>query len=325
MNILTCNPDGGAFTYILTGINSALKLAGNQVTRVTTKDVPPSFDLYLGCSGWRQRIPEKRTGAVGIHVNPYGPKKVGSVDGGPIIDESTEAIKWVIAQKPDFVYCYCTETFIPDYYGYWTSKHGIPVVPMPTAADITIYKPHPPEARFECEIGWVGGRWPYKAIMMDRYLVPLFVRKCLIFGWANTWGNNRSITDADVPTLFSSAKICPSVSESHTVHHPIDVPERVHKVMASGGFTIHTPSPAIPDMFGDVVPMAKDVQHWLDLVTYFLIHEDERKQLAQKQRKLSLEKHTYFDRCQGIAKVLNNTILADSLTKAKATIVDEQP
>lgn len=325
MKILTCNPDGGAYHFILNGYINSFKAADIITNRVDGKNVPQDFDLYLGCSGWRQNIPpkHKRHGKVGIHVNPYGPKKVNSVDGGPVIDESNDAIKWTITQQPDFVYCYCSETFVNEYFGYWTSKHGIPVVGLPTAADITIYKPHKPEPRFECEIGWVGGKWPYKAVMLDKYLTPLFTKKCLIYGWANTWRNNRVISDTDVPILFSTAKICPSISESHTVYHPIDVPERIHKIITSGGFTIHTPSPAIPDMYGDVVPIAKNVQHWLDLIDYYLIDDDKRRELAICQRNVTLEKHTYFDRCIKIANIINDSKLNDNLVYAKQLIISE--
>lgn len=324
MKVLTCNPDGGAYNYILNGIATVFKLSGNDVGRVTTKEVPTDFDLYLGCSGWRQRIPAKaaRRGKVGIHVNPYGPKKVGHTDGGPTIDESKDAIKWVLEQKPDFVYCYCSDTYIPEYFGHWTTKHGIPVVQMPTAADITVYKPCPPEDRFKCEIGWVGGKWPYKAHMLERYLVPLTKsKKCIIYGWGNTWGNNQAIKDHEVPILFSTAKICPSVSEGHTAIHPVDVPERVFKVPAAGGFTIHTPSPAIKDLFGDVVPMAKDQKHWMELIEFYLKDDKARAAQAKKERDYILSKHTYFDRCTGIAKLLGDNTLIENIAKAKAKLV----
>ncbi len=306
LTIKACNPDGGAFKYILTGIGNAFRKAGLNFSHVQGKQVSPDFDLYLGCSGWPQAIPPKNTrkGLVGIHVNPYGRRHVGSVEKGPVIDEPASVVEWTIKQQPDFVFCYCSQAFIDDYYGFYTSKHGIPVVPMPTAADITIYYPRPVESRFKCDIGWVGGYWPYKAIMLDRYLKPLFGHNCQIYGWGNTWRNSRVIDDNDVPALFSTAKICPSVSESHSVPHPVDVPERLFKVPASGGFTIHTPSPAIPDFFGDVVPMAKDVHHWKDLVGYYLSHDNERIALAKKQYEAVTAKHTYFDRCMGIARLL---------------------
>jgi hypothetical protein len=327
MNIKACNPDGGAFKYILDGIGNAFKAAGFKFTNVRSARntrggvVDTNFDLYLGCSGWRQHIPprSKRKGLVGIHVNPYGRKKVGAFPPGPTIDEQPEAINWTVTQKPDFVFCYCTDHFIDDYYGFWTSRHGIPVVPMATAADITIYRPSKVDARFNCDIGWVGGYWAYKALMLDPYLKPLIKKyNSKVFGWGG-WGRGSNINDNDVPKLFASAKVCPSVSEIHTSRHPIDVPERVFKVPACGGFTIHTPSPAIPAMFGSAVPMASNPKNWFELIDHYINDDRARKEQALKQYKVVMDHHTYFDRCIGIANAINDETMKTKLLEAKAT------
>lgn len=324
MRILTCAPNGGAFKYILDGISNALRLAGNTVD-VAPATVPNDFDLYLGCSGWTQKLPPKpqRKGLVGIHVNPFGTKKVGSVDGGPVIDESPAAIKWVLEQQPDFVYCYCSDQFTPQYFNFWTSKHGIKVVGLPTAADITIYYPRQPEERFKCDVAWIGGRWPYKAITMDKYLPQLFkAYKSKVYGWGG-WGNDgKTISDAEVPILFASATVSPCVSEPHTVVHPVDLPERPFKAIASGGLVIHTPSPAVAPIFGDTVPVPRDMQHWMDLVMHFIVHPDERVQRIAAQRKAVLANHTYFDRCAGIARAINNPVLEAALMAAKQQAIN---
>lgn len=195
-----------------------------------------------------------------------------------------------------------------DYYGHYLTKHGIPIVCMPTAADILVYKPMPPERQFTGDIGWVGGYWGYKAKMLDKYMKPLMAKyNCRVYGWGG-WKNNKKIHDNDVPTLFSSATICPSVSESHTREHPVDVPERLFKVPAAGGFTIHTPSPALPDLFGDELPVAKNPKHWMELVDHYLNSPEERKELAARQRKTVLKRHTYFDR---IFKMVNQASKKD--------------
>ena len=305
LKVISCNPNGGAFRYILNGVQNAFTASGATFQVIQNAAVPTDFDLYLGCSGWRQSIPEKRSGLVGIHVNPYGVKKVGSVDGGPMIDEPQEAINWTLKQKPDFVYCYCSDAFVMDYYGFYTTKHGIPVVPFPTAADITIYKPQPRDEKFNGQIGWVGGYWPYKAKMLDVYVVPLLKKyKCQVYGWGG-WGNKKVINDDEVAKLFSTAEICPSVSESHTRIHPVDVPERLFKVPAGGGFTIHSPTPAMKDLFGSELPMAKDQDDWFRLIDFYLQNPEERMATAVKQRQTVLDRHTYFDRIYKMASTLS--------------------
>jgi len=161
----------------------------------------------------------------------------------------------------------------------------------------------------------------YKAAMLDRYLAPLLHRHCLVFGWGDTWEHGQRIRDSEVPILFSSAKIRPGISESHSVRHPIDIPERAFKVPASGGFTIHAPSPAIPDLFEDVVPVERDDREWLDLVVHYLSDVKARNALASRQRTLILERHTYFGRCAAIATFLGEARLKDALGNAKARFV----
>lgn len=275
-------------------------------------------DVYYGASGHPQAIPSNRGKTlIGIHVNPWGNKKVGSADNGPVIDEPQNAITWTLSQKPDFVYCYCSDTFTDDYFSNYKTK-GIKVVGLPTGADITVYKPTSQVDEYTCDIGWVGGYWPYKAKMMDKYLIPLIKKyNCKVFGWGNTWKNNKSISDSDVSKLFSSAKICPSISESHSVMSPVDLPERVFKVPAGGGFTIHTPSVAINDLFGDSIPMANNTAEWFEMIEYYINNTVKRNELKEKQRNVILSKHTYFDRNIMVARAIGSQSLENSLKEAK--------
>jgi hypothetical protein len=318
------NPNGlGAFQYITQGLINALIVSGHIVQRWDgTLNSWNNFDpdMYCGASGHRQQIPtitNRKKTIIGIHVNPWGNKKIGSVDNGPIIDEPQEAVSWTINQKPNFVYCYCSDTFTDDYFTNY-KKNGIKVIGLPAAADTTIYQPTNVINEYNCDIGWVGGYWPYKAKMMDKYLLPLFNKyNCRIYGWGNTWKNNKKINDNDLPKLFSSAKICPSISESHSVTSPIDIPERVFKIPASGGFTIHTPSPAIKDMFGDNIPMANNTNEWFEMIKHYINNHSEREKMKIKERNIILSKHTYFDRMISISKAINNSQLEESLTKTK--------
>lgn len=310
----------GAFSFITQGLINAFNLAGHTAKRwdgITPWETP---DLYLGCSGHKQKIPSKRERGntkVGIHVNPYSDQPIGSVDNGPILDEPKGDIEWTLQQEPDFVYCYCSNTFTKQYYGNWTKKHGIPIVGMPPAADTTIFKPVAPKPEYACDIGWVGGYWGYKAKMLDIYMKPLMARyKCKIYGWGG-WEHNKTIEESGMPALFSTATICPSISEPHSRVYPIDIPERVFKVPAGGGFTIHTPSPAIEDLFEDVVPIAKDPEHWLELIQYYLNNKAERERLANRQRRMILARHTYFDRCSDMLNAVGYTKEAEDITLGK--------
>lgn len=315
---------GFAIRYIFEGLKNAFIAAGHNA-ETAAKMVSPDFDLYLGHSGWDQNLlpaKNKRKGLVGIHVNPFGTTKVGSVDGGPGIDECPDKIEWVKAQEPDFVFCSCPEEFIPQYYDKWKALY--PVISAGTAADIITYYPRKPETRFKCDIAWVGGKWSYKAKAMDQYLPPLMSKyKSLVYGGG--WDNGQFIADSEVSILFASAKICPSVSEPHTIVHPIDLPERPFKVIASGGFTMHSPSPAIKAFFGDAMPVPNSTEHWMEMADRFIKEEDTRLSVMAKQRSVVLERNTYFDRCITIAKITNNKQLEADLVKAKQIAIFKMP
>lgn len=325
MRILVVQGGGGsmgAFQFITQGIMNAFSTAGHETQRwdgTIESWVKFCPDIYLGCSGHKQPIPGKdirKNTIVGIHVNPYGKTKIGNVDGGPNLDESTSDIEWTLAQKPNFVFCYCTNTFIPEYYGNWL-KHVPKIIEMPGAADTTIFKPSEPNSTYACDIGWVGGYWSYKAKMLDIYIKPLIKKyQCKIFGWGG-WDNNKKIEDGEVPKLFASAKICPSVSEPHSRVYPIDLPERVFKIPAAGGFTIHSPSPAIQDLFGETIPMAKNENEWFDLIKYYLNNDALRVRESARQRRVIISKHTYFDRCANLLKTMGFEKEADHMVSIK--------
>jgi GT2 family glycosyltransferase len=304
--VLCCGPDGGAFKYYTDGIGNAFKELGIRFHQWDGKDESIIKELqprlYIACSeAWQHNYPEwarkEYDTKVIIHVNPYGITKIGSVDGGPVIDAKDKDIKWVISQKPHSVFCYAMNETIDNYYNYWQNRHGFKTYAMPLAADHVLYGMGSDVERFKFDVGWIGGMWPYKQKMMDVYLNPLRNKyKCGFYGWNNAWGMG-TISNDDSKHLFKSCKICPSVSESHSVQHPIDIPERVYKVPCAGGFTIHTPTKAIASMgLSDVIPVAADANDWFQMIHHYMTNDDERIDLALKQRSAILGGHTYLHR-----------------------------
>lgn len=304
--VLCCGPDGGGFKYHTIGIGNAFKSIGIKFENwdgrdsATIERVAPK--VYLACSeAWRWNYPHwarmKYGTKILVHVNAYGTKRIGSVDGGPPIDAKPGDIKWTLEQKPDGVFCYADDTVTGQYFSYWTEKHGLKVYGVPTAADHVLFKMGRFLEERSFDVGWVGGLWPYKAKMMSRYLMPLMnLHKCGFYGWNDPW-KMGPIVDEEVRDLYRSCKICPSVSESHTSVHPLDVPQRPFSVICSGGFTIHTPTPALVGMgLSDVVPTALNVDDWFEKISYYIKHDEEREALRVKQKIAVMERHTYLHR-----------------------------
>ena len=309
MKILTTHRPGGAWAYITDGWLNAFKAANIQCARWDGK--PESWnafdpDLYIGCSGHRQPIPTKRRAKVAIHVNPYGSTGI------PGIDESKDAIAWTKTQRPDAVFGYGHASDI-SYWDKWV-KELCPWVPMPTAGDSTIFGLRGPGQ--DIDVGYVGGRWPYKAKNIDVYLLPVFrTVKSVVYGWGG-WPAGVSqgpIDEPKVPEFLSRCKICPCIAEPHTTQYGIDVPERVFKVILSGALAIHDPVRGL-ERYIPSIQMAKDPMDFLSLIGKWLAaSEVERQEVAFRQRQEVLNAHTYFHRLAGLLQQVGFKPEADKM------------
>jgi hypothetical protein len=321
MRILLTHRPGGAYAFVSDGWLNAAKAAGHTVARWDGNiDAWHKFDpdLYVGCSGHRQPIPWKRRAKIAIHVNPYGPVLIKN------INESSDAIRWVIDQKPDVVFGY---GYIDDnkLWEHWTSRHRIPWIPMPTAGDATIYKARPDVER-TVDIGYVGGRWNYKAINIDKYLLPLFKSndvRCAVHGWGG-WPPGISqgqITDTEVPEFLNRCKICPCVAEPHTTTWGIDLPERIFKASLSGALVIHDPVAGLQRYMSSVL-MANNPAEYIELCKLWSKpHMNiKRLEVAKHQRQEVLAKHTYFHRMACLLNSLKFSAEADNMLRLAESI-----
>jgi hypothetical protein len=334
LRILCCNPDGGAFLHITRGWEDAFKALGHSFKRWQGSDRElKNFkpDIYLGCSGWRQNFPkwakEEFKTKVGIHVNPWGSTVLQALPGEPNINESTSAIAWTKSQFPDFVYCYGNDDDISHMWNFWEDKAGIPVVAMPNGGNSIKYKPIGPgieKHHFICDVGFVGGYWPYKAMNLDKYLMPVIRNNNIItkiWGWGGWKHIGRKYQgsikyELDVNTLFSSAKVCPSVVEPHTSRYGIDIPERMFKVPLGGGFTICDPVKNL-DKYVDYNTFitSRNPTEYLEQIIYYINSDKARIDLAKKQRLAVLKDHTYLHRIQGFLRQSGYNSQADEAQK----------
>jgi hypothetical protein len=316
MRVLFCSRVGGAWSFITDGMINALRDIGIIADRWDGKRYSwDAFypDLYIGCSGHRQDIPNDRKCKVAIHVNPYGPTKIE-----PNINESQDAINWVKAIKPDTVFGYGHETD-RHYWSFW-DKIGMPWVPMATAGDATIFNIANGE-HDKYDIGYVGGRWPYKAKNIDAYLFPVLrdtTISHMIRGWG-TWPDNLCdgpITDDEVPVLLASCKIVPCISEPHTLEYGIDLPERVFKAALSGAVVVHDPALGV-DRYLPHVIRAKDPSDYYSKIKELLkLSPDSRKELSRDQRFDVLTANTYHHRMATLMTAMGFNDTASALLSA---------
>lgn len=299
MKILLPDSVGGAFGHITDSWENALKSAGFQTRRYTNAEDWLNYDpdLYIGCSGHRRTIPNSRA-LLAIHVNPYGTKSV------PGIDESKDSIDWIRRLSPDCVFGYGLDKD----YNYWDkyeSDLGIKWVPMATAGDATKY--FPVEEKREYDVGYLGGRWSYKAITIDEYLLPVLKSpflKCVIKGWGD-WQPELGVlplNKGDENQYYNTFNIGPCISEKHTYEYEIDLPERVFKCALSGALPVHDAPKAVRS-FLEYIVAASNPKEYYEKCTYFAANQDRARSSARLLRNEILSAHTYHHR---LSRLLND-------------------
>lgn len=323
MRVLICHRPGGAFGYITDAWVNALTMTPNIEAKrwdgqlVSWRAYKP--DLYIGCSGHRQKIPlktQRRSCKVVIHVNPYGPVKVQ-----PNINEPVEAIKWVKSREPDAVFGY---GFDKDrYYWSWWERDGIAWVPMACAGDATQFNPY--NGNHRTDVVYLGGRWEYKAKTIDPYLLPVLRDSSLshaVYGWGK-WPSDLSVTRAPesrVPSLLSSAKVGPCVAEAHTLRHGVDIPERVFKIALSGTIAVHDPVAGLRDVL-ETVPIANSPNAYHDKIRSLAKSDTPRiTKCARRQYREVFGKHTYHHRLAELLKFLGFKAESKSLLESLALL-----
>lgn len=321
MRVLFCHRVGGAWSFITDGMINALRDIGCITDRWDGRRSSWDLfspDLYIGCTGHRQDIPADHKCKIALHANPYCKQKIE-----PNINESQGAIDWAISMHPDVVFGYGHETD-RQYWSLW-DKIGIPWVPMATAGDATIFKmSNGTHDKFD--VGYVGGRWPYKAKSIDAYLLPVLRDKAIIrkvYGWG-TWPENLCagpIEDNDVPILLANCKVAPCISEPHTIRYGIDLPERVFKAILSGAVAVHDPAFNISRYLPKSAIWAETPSGYHAKIKDLLrLSDSDLKEIARMQRQDVLLAHTYHHRMATLMAVLGfndtATLLLETIGKA---------
>lgn len=209
-----------------------------------------------------------------------------------------------------FVHIHYPKEALRQTHNYYESI-GVRATSIMMCADVNAYSNAQFDPDYSCDIGFVGGYWPYKGQVIEPYLFPLLENigeyNVKIFGNQNWYVNQYCglINDKKVKDLFFSAKICPNLSEPHAQKFGFDVNERIFKVLCAGGFCISDNVEGYK-MFGDGIVIADSPQDFREKIDYYLDNECERVSIASKGRDFVMKNHTNEVRALEILKEFKN-------------------
>ena len=273
-------------------------------------------DVFLGTTYGINRALEKAIRSrpnlkVGLFCSAWGPL-TDTIDRQKYpIDVASDEEKRTIERlyretgKPDFVFLHRSDNWVEPTMGHWRSI-GVTPVGILNAWDYYIFRKAQYRPELACDVGYVGGRWPYKSRNIDSFLLPLCQKewglRVKIFGGMQNahWPVAEylgQISDHDNRDLTVSATVCPNVSESHSTDLGFDCVERIFRVMGTGGFCISDYVEEGRGLFTeDELLMGEDPQAYHELVRHFVAHPEERLPFIQKGREAVLRSHTYHHR-----------------------------
>ena len=294
---------------------------------VTAFDAFDAFepDIFLGQSynltpSLIKCIHERPHLKVGLRAGDWGSHQYGEED--RVLYCSRQEIDTVEKLKeqtgqPNFVHIHYTEEAIEKTHNNFKNI-GIEPISLMMCADSVDYGNAIVEEDLKCDIGFVGGFWPYKGQVITPYLFPLLHPvgryKAKIFG-NQPWAVNQFcglISDERVKNLFVSAKICPNLSEPHAQRHGFDVNERIFKILYAGGFCISDNVKGY-EIFGDGVVVVNSPEEFSEKVEYYYHNSDERLTIAQRGQQIVTENHTGFHRIAQMLSRFGHEDLSDKI------------
>ncbi|WP_176541432.1 MULTISPECIES: glycosyltransferase [unclassified Bacillus (in: firmicutes)] len=216
--------------------------------------------------------------------------------------------------RPDFVFTIDRDS-IPFYQKLGYSAHY-----LPWACNPDFHKPGKREDQYACDIAVVataGVKWnSYRKDSVQILLKPLIEKGFDVSIWGKRWDRlDPDIVGFNVPSKFLREKL-PYLDTNHVYssakivlgfqNTTTELTSRSYEVLAARGFLLAPCTPAIQETFipGKHLVCSQSPKETVELVDYYLKHEEERKKIALSGQKEVYTNHTYKHRAEEILKIV---------------------
>lgn len=225
-----------------------------------------------------------------------------------------------------FLFVHHHQNWLNMTHGNWMSN-GIQVESIMNAGDIFDYTNGEYKNEYESDICYVSGYWPYKAKILDKWLLPLcsdFKYNIKIFG-NKPWPCPQYCgfcPDGEEKNVYKSSKICINLHEPHSHVFGYDVNERLFKLALNKCFCISDYVLGQELCYEGSVISAKKPNKFKEKIDYYLKNPNKRNENIEFMYKHTLENHTYFDRAMKIFQCLKLEDEAKNVINKKKEIFE---
>lgn len=205
--------------------------------------------------------------------------------------------------------CQYNEKYTYNTHNLWNNL-GFHVNGIMLSVDVTNYFPTE-VAGFNNDIVFVGGKWAYKSVNLDKYISPLLFPntswRIKVFG--SGWSSPNCLGRADESTIrnfYASSVISPNIFEPHSIEFGADVNQRSYEIGACGGFQISQRVKSLEeDMYNDNEIVFVDTpEEFFEKVIYYLNNPEETIPFRQAALRTIMGSHTNLHRGCQIAKIM---------------------
>lgn len=213
--------------------------------------------------------------------------------------------------RPNALFVHHAKEYLESTHGKWYDI--CPVESLLNAADIIDFYPVPKDDRYASDISFLGGYWPYKAITLDKWILPLCYGEYNIKIFGNQpWPTPYYCGNAGNPNLvFSSSKVCVNVHEPHSQALGYDIIERPFKILACGRACVTDHVQGLVDLKIPGVVPASSPSEFKEIIDELIAEPENEREIGKEGLKHVLQYHTYFDRVSQILSIVgfeDNTV-----------------
>jgi len=222
------------------------------------------------------------------------------------------SLPYVEATRPDYVFTIDRDS-VPFY-----RERGYKACHLPWACNPDFHRPTVQRETFRCDIALVatgGVKWSsYRRDSAQILLKPLVEKNYNVLIWGKRWDSlDPAIVGFDLDAghlrgklpyeetndVYSSAKIVLGFQNTMT-----ELTARTFEVLGARGFLLAPATSAVLETFtpGKHLAVTSSAGETLEMVDYYLRHEDEREQIAREGQKEVYTNHTYNHRAAEILK-----------------------
>jgi len=329
-----------AHYFIRLGWARAFEGAGHEAFLWDTNKIPiidifdnTKPDLFIGQTyninrGWIKAIednPQCKVVLTGSDWSQFSDNI--DINKYPIVRANQKEIKLVEelikrTGKPDLIMCHYHNNNIGTTHEFWRDKLGVKIGGIPPAADIIDYTNGKYMSEFESDITFIGGKWGYKSLAIDKWFLPLcdysLNLNIKIFG-NKSWGIPQYcgfLPNEYARNAFKSAKVCPNISEPHAQDFGIELNERCFKLLSNKCAVVSDYTSSLAeDIFNDgEIEFANTPKEFKEKILSVI--DGSLKIDTQRGYDKVMESHTYFARIQTLFEMLHMQEEADNVKKS---------